>query len=232
MNSAQQQEVSVETLRDELLEANFSFVLQIRARFGGYVANDPIEERIREVVIGELEAPRIVIVDYDPAWPKRFHQEAAKIRSALGEVALHIEHISSTSVPALVAKPIVDILLVVEDSRNETSYVPALEDAGYILRVREPNFHEHRMFRTAHKDVHVHVFSPGSPEIGRYLLLRDRLREDAEDRELYARTKRDLASKSWPSMDHYAEAKTEVVEGIIARAAEVVGGSRERLPAH
>ena len=99
---------------------------------------------------------------------------------------------------------IVDILLVLEDSGNETSYVPALEDAGYILRL---------------------------PEIERYLLLRDRLREDAEDRKLYARTKRDLASKSWPSMDHYAEAKTEVVEGIIARAADV-GGGRERASAH
>jgi len=87
------------------------------------------------------------------------------------------------------------------------------------------------MFRTAERDVHVHVFSPGSPEIGRYLLLRDHLREDAEDRELYARTKRDLASRSWPSMDHYAEAKTEVVEAIIARAADV-GGGRERPPAH
>ena len=82
--------------------------------------------------------------------------------------------------------------------------MPALEDAGYILRL---------------------------PEIERYLLLRDRLREDAEDRKLYARTKRDLASRSWPSMDHYAEAKTEVVEGIIARAADV-GGGRERPSAH
>lgn len=214
-------------MRVELLEANLSFVLQIRGRYAGPVANDPIEERIREVVIGELEAPRIVIVDYDPTWPQRFRQEATKIRSALGEVALRIEHIGSTSVPGLAAKPIVDILLVVEDSGDETSYVPALEDAGYILRVREPDFHEHRMFRTAEKDVHMHVFSPGSPEIERYLLLRDHLREDAEDRELYARTKRDLASRSWPSMDHYAEAKTEVVEGILARAADE-GGGRER----
>ena len=88
-----------------------------------------------------------------------------------------------------------------------------------MLRVREPGFHEHRMFRTPEKDVHVHVYSSGSPEIGRYLLLRDRLRADEGDRELYARTKRDLARGEWPSVDHYAEAKTEVVEGIIARAA-------------
>ena len=182
------------------------------------MANDPIEERIREVVIGEIESPTIVVMDYDPAWAERFRQEETKIRAALGEATLAIEHIGSTSVPGLAAKPIVDILVVVEDSSDETSYVPALESAGYVLRVREPDFHEHRMFRTPAKDVHVHVFSAGSPEIERYLLLRDHLRENEEGRELYARTKRDLASRDWPSMQHYAEAKTEVIEGIIARA--------------
>jgi GrpB-like predicted nucleotidyltransferase (UPF0157 family) len=183
------------------------------------VTKDPIEERVREAIIGDVESPAIVVADYDPAWPERFRWEAAKIRAALGEAALAIEHIGSTSVPGLSAKPIVDILLVVEDSSNETSYVPALEGAGYVLRVRESDFHEHRMLRTAAKDVHVHVFSPGSPEIERYLLLRDHLRRDAEDRALYARTKRDLATRDWPNMQHYAEAKTEVIEGIIARAA-------------
>jgi GrpB-like predicted nucleotidyltransferase (UPF0157 family) len=185
----------------------------------GSVTKDPIEGRVREAIIGDVESPAIVVADYDPAWPERFRREAAKIRAALDEAALAIEHIGSTSVPGLSAKPIVDILLVVEDSSNETSYVPALEGAGYVLRVRERDFHEHRMLRTAARDVHVHVFSPGSPEIERYLLLRDHLRRDAEDRALYARTKRDLATRDWPSMQHYAEAKTEVIEGIIARAA-------------
>jgi GrpB-like predicted nucleotidyltransferase (UPF0157 family) len=184
------------------------------------MSNDPLEERMREAIIGDIESPTtIVVADYDPAWPERFRQEAKKIRAALGEAALAIEHIGSTSVPGLAAKPIVDILLVVEDSSDEASYVPALERAGYVLRVRERDFHEHRMFRTVAKDVHVHVFSPGSPEIDRYLLLRDRLRNNEEDRELYARTKRDLATRDWPSMQHYAEAKTGVIEGIIARAA-------------
>jgi GrpB-like predicted nucleotidyltransferase (UPF0157 family) len=183
------------------------------------VSNDPIEERQREFIIGEIESPAIVVVDYDPAWQGRFRLEEARIRAALGEAALSVEHIGSTSVPGLAAKPIVDILLVVEDSADEASYLPALEEAGYVLRVREPDFDEHRMFRTPEKDVHVHVFSPGSKEIERYLLLREQLRENEEDRELYVRTKRELASREWPSMQHYAEAKTEVIEGIIARAA-------------
>jgi GrpB-like predicted nucleotidyltransferase (UPF0157 family) len=183
------------------------------------VSKDPIEERRREVIIGEVERQAIVVVDYDPAWPERFRGEETKIRAALGEAAIAIEHIGSTSVPGLAAKPIVDILLVVEDSGEEASYLPALEEAGYVLRVREPDFHEHRMFRTPEKDVHLHVYSAGSPEIERYLLLRDRLRENGEERDLYVRTKRELARRDWPSMQHYAEAKTGVIEGIIARAA-------------
>jgi GrpB-like predicted nucleotidyltransferase (UPF0157 family) len=183
------------------------------------VPDDPIEEHLREVIIGEIEPQAIVVADYDPVWPERFRQEEARIRAALGRAVLSIEHIGSTSVPGLAAKPLVDILLVVEDSANEGSYLPALEEAGYVLRVREPDFDEHRMLRTPQKDVHVHVFSAGSPEIGRYLLLRDRLRQDDGERELYARTKRELATKDWPSVDHYAEAKTEIIEGIISRAA-------------
>jgi GrpB-like predicted nucleotidyltransferase (UPF0157 family) len=179
---------------------------------------DEIEEQPSEVIIGEVEQQAIVIADYDPGWPRRFGREASKIRGALGPAALSVEHVGSTSVPGLAAKPIVDILLVVEDSGDEGSYLPALEDAGYVLRVREPDFEEHRMFRTPEKDVHVHVFSPRSREVERLLLLRDHLRHDEEDREHYAGTKRELASKDWPSTQHYADAKTGVVEDILARA--------------
>ena len=186
--------------------------------------DDPIEERLRNAVIGESESPAIVVVDYDLTWPERFQREAARIRAALGENVHLVEHIGSTSVPGLAAKPIIDILLVVEDSNDEPSYLPALEKAGYVLRVRERDFHEHRMLRTPAKDVHIHVFSPDSPEIDRYLLLRDHLRKNDEERELYARTKRELSNESWPTMQHYAEAKTEVVEDIIARAVEERAG--------
>jgi GrpB-like predicted nucleotidyltransferase (UPF0157 family) len=182
------------------------------------MSDDSFEKRIREVIIGETEQPTIVIANYNPAWPERFRQEEVKIVAALGEAALSVEHIGSTSVPGLAAKAVVDVLLVVEDSGDEASYLPAMEEAGYVLRVREPDFDEHRMFRTPEKDVHVHVFSAGSPEIERYLLLRDRLRQNEGDRELYAQTKRELAKQDWPTMEHYAEAKTEVVEGIISRA--------------
>lgn len=175
------------------------------------------DQEQNEVLIGGVEKVDITIEEYDPAWPDRFQQHARRIRDALGDEALRIEHIGSTSVPGLAAKPIIDILLIVEDSGDESSYLSQLEDAGYRLRVREPDFHEHRMLRTPERDVHIHVFSPDSPEIARYLTFRDRLRDDAHDRTRYERTKRRFAQESWSDMNAYADAKTEVIEEIIAK---------------
>jgi GrpB-like predicted nucleotidyltransferase (UPF0157 family) len=209
------------SLRDAIEGASLTPFTSSQRDSEGSMSDDSLEMRIHKFILGEIEQPTIVIADYDPAWSERFRQEKVRIVAALGEAALLVEHIGSTSVPGLPAKPIVDILLVVEDSGEETTYLPALEEAGYVLRVREPDFHEHRMFRTPAKDVHVHVFSAGSPEIERYLLLRDRLRQNGRERELYAQTKRELAKRDWPTMEQYAEAKTKVVEGIISRAAAV-----------
>lgn len=182
---------------------------------------DQIDEYLQQVVIGDPADHReIVVVDYDPAWPAQFRREADRIRAALGDVILRLEHIGSTAVPGLAAKPIIDILLVVERSGAEDAYVPALEAAGYELRVREPDFDEHRMLRTPERDVHIHVLSPDSQEIARYLILRDRLRQDEHDRRRYAALKRDLATQSWPTMQHYSEGKTDLIEEIIAGAAD------------
>lgn len=172
-------------------------------------------------LIGGVEKREIVILEYDPLWPKKFQAHAAIIVDALGDVALRIEHIGSTSVPGLAAKPVIDILVVVADSSDEASYLPKMEAAGYALRVREPDFHGHRMFRTPDRDVHVHFVSAGSSEIERWLIFRDRLRTSAVDRQLYEETKRRLGARSWPDMNAYADAKTQVVEGIIAAAREV-----------
>jgi len=171
-----------------------------------------------EGLIGGLEQRAIKLVEYDPSWPKQFEKHAAILRDALGSTALRIEHIGSTSVPGLAAKPIIDILVVVADSADESVYVERLLLAGYLLRVREPDWNEHRMFRTPEKDVHVHVYSLGCPEIERYLLFRERLRRNARDRMRYESVKRDLAARDWPDMNAYAEAKTEIVEEIIAAA--------------
>ena len=195
--------------------------------------NDPnggpkndLDDYLRRVTIGALERPDIVVVDYDPAWPGRFAAHEATIRAALGERARLVEHIGSTAVPGLAAKPIIDVLLVVDDPADEPSYLPALEAAGYVLRVREPDFYEHRMLRTPARGLHLHVFAADSPEVERYLVLRDRLRRDEADRELYAATKRWLAARRWSTMQHYAEAKSAVIEAIIARARDGQGARR------
>ena len=161
---------------------------------------------------------QILLKDYNPQWPEVFRREADRIRVVLGCQALQIEHIGSTSVPTLAAKPIIDILLVVADSSDESAYVAILESAGYFLRIREPNWHEHRMFKGPGADINLHVFSSGCPEIHRILTLRDRLRSDPVDRELYERTKRSLAQMDWKDVQDYADAKTVVIEEILARA--------------
>jgi GrpB-like predicted nucleotidyltransferase (UPF0157 family) len=179
------------------------------------------EEQIRAATIGELRthsAP-IVLVDYDADWPRLYEREARRIRAVLGDRALLIEHTGSTSVPGLPAKPVIDIVLVVADSADEAAYVPQLEAAGYVLRIREPEFDEHRMFKgRPGTQVHVHVFSQGCAEVDRMVSFRDWLRRHRSDRELYARTKLDLAGKEWKFVQNYADAKTGVVEEILARA--------------
>lgn len=126
----------------------------------------------------------------------------------------------STSVPGLCAKPIIDMLLVVENSADEPSYVPALEAVGYTLRVREPEWFEHRLFKGPDTDINLHVFSLGTSEIDRMLRFRDWLRFNEKDRDKYAQAKRRLAKNKWRHVQHYADAKTSIVQEIMERATQ------------
>jgi GrpB-like predicted nucleotidyltransferase (UPF0157 family) len=161
---------------------------------------------------------KIQVADYDPAWPGLFQREADRIRGVLGERVVLLEHVGSTSVPGLAAKPIIDILLIVPDSSDEPAYVPDLEAAGYTLVIREPDWYQHRCFKGPDTNINLHVYSPGCPEIERYRIFRDRLRGHPDDRAHYQRVKRELAEREWTYVQQYADAKTEVVEAIIARA--------------
>jgi GrpB-like predicted nucleotidyltransferase (UPF0157 family) len=167
------------------------------------------------VLIGGREPVTVVVQDYDEEWPARFASVRERVRNALGARALDVQHIGSTAVPGLAAKPIIDVLLSVRDVADEPAYVPDLELAGFVLRVREPG---HLMFRTPGKDVHVHVYEPGDPAVTDHLDLRDRLRVDQADRELYAAVKRELARRSWTDMNHYADAKSDVIQQVLGRA--------------
>ena len=178
------------------------------------------EEQIRAAQVGELVplvAP-IQIVDYDPEWPRLYEREATRVQSILGKRVLLSEHVGSTSVPGLAAKPKIDMLLVVANTADEPAYVPDMETAGYVLTIREPDWYEHRMFKGPGIDINLHVFSLGCTEIDLMLLFRNWLRSNKSDRLFYERTKRQLASNNWKYMQNYADAKTVVVNEILTRA--------------
>jgi GrpB-like predicted nucleotidyltransferase (UPF0157 family) len=178
------------------------------------------EQQIRAATVGEpalLDGP-VILAEYDPAWTEGFVREAKRIQKALGARALRVEHVGSTAVPGLPAKPVIDILLVVANSGDESSYLPALEAAGYVLRIREPGWHQHRLLHGPGTKVNLHVFSDGSEEVERLLAFRDRLRANPADRARYAREKRRLASRRWKYVQNYADAKSDVIEAILGRA--------------
>ena len=169
-------------------------------------------------LVSVLEDAPVRLAEYDDDWPRVFDHEARRIKAALGARALLVEHVGSTSVPGLAAKPRIDIVLAVADSADEPTYLPQLEEAGYVLRVREPEWYEHRLVGRVDVGVNLHVFTAGAPEIDRMLLFRDHLRADSHDRILYERTKRELAGRDWHYTQEYADAKTTVVADILARA--------------
>jgi GrpB-like predicted nucleotidyltransferase (UPF0157 family) len=182
------------------------------------------DEYLASVTIGEREPlnGRIQLVPYNPNWPSMFSLAAGKVRVALSRRALLIEHVGSTAVPGLSAKPIIDMVLVVQDSKDEASYVPPLEAQGFVLRAREPDWFEHRLLTLTSHDMtwQLHVFSAGCEEVDRMLAFRDWLRTNDCDRSLYESTKKTLAARTWRHVQNYADAKSAIVREILERARE------------
>jgi GrpB-like predicted nucleotidyltransferase (UPF0157 family) len=176
-------------------------------------------------LIGGFEHRKILIADYSQSWPERFERERARIARVLGPALIRIDHIGSTSIPGLAAKPIVDIQASVPDVEDDDQYMSLLESIGYVLRLREA---DHRMLRTPAVTVHVHICSAGSDWERRHLLFRDWLRADERDRRAYEALKRQLAVRDWPDVSEYTAAKTDLVAEIAERAeawARVTGWS-------
>lgn len=176
------------------------------------------DQKLAEITIGERNElnKTIELFDYNPDWPNRFEELERTIRDILGDSVLLLEHVGSTSVPGLSAKPIIDIILEVLDSADESNYVPALEKWGFKLRIREPDWYEHRLLKLP--DVNLHVFSANCDESLRMLKFRDWLRNNQEDRMLYQTRKLELAKKVWKYTQNYADAKTAVIQEIMTRA--------------
>jgi GrpB-like predicted nucleotidyltransferase (UPF0157 family) len=160
----------------------------------------------------------VAVVPYDPAWPEIFVRVASELRALLPGRALDVIHIGSTAVPGLAAKPVVDVALIVDDAAAESTYVPELADAGFVLVVREPDWYEHRMLQRPAPSINLHVYPRDCVEVQQLVQFRDWLRAHDDDRDLYARTKLDLAGRSWEHVQDYADAKSTVVTEILARA--------------
>lgn len=168
----------------------------------------------------------VTLAEPDPAWPRTFRALADPIRVALGDTVMRLEHVGSTSVPGLCAKPVIDLLLLVPDPADEDAYVPALEALGHRFWLREPGADEHRLLKHERPAATLHVLPAGSDEVRRMLAFRDHLRSDDTDRELYAASKRRLATRTWEYVQDYADAKDAVVDDILGRAR---GGPFRRL---
>ena len=165
----------------------------------------------------------VLLAEADPGWAAAGAALVAEVSAALGSDALLAEHVGSTSVPGLVAKPVLDLLLAVADPADEPSYVASLEQLGYQLSHREPDWQEHRLLKRTNPPVNLHVFPIGSVEVDRMLAFRDHLRSDPDDLALYQRTKQGLARRSWELVQQYADAKGPVVEQVLARALRRAG---------
>lgn len=183
------------------------------------------EEYLRAVTVGERTPSNstVWLAPYDSEWARQYLLLDGQVRDALSTSVLLLEHVGSTSVPGLCAKPIIDMVLAVADAADEPSYVPALEARGFALRIREPGWFQHRLLKAPTIAGHLHVFSAGCEEIGRMLMFRDWLRTHDDDRRLYEETKRKLAAQTWEYTQHYADAKSEVVREILGRARRAAG---------
>ncbi|MCQ9385776.1 GrpB family protein [Brevibacterium moorei] len=194
-----------------------------RARDIGTFGDDAPPAGASPWVVEPVVAP-IAVDEYDPVWPAHYEALAARIAEALGARALALQHVGSTSVQGLAAKPVIDMDLIVAEPAAEDAWLPALEAAGFILTVREPWWYEHRCLRfepdgRAQADerlpgaapgtevpagsagagtmrANLHVFGPDSPEPWRHRIFRDHLRRNRADRDLYAAAKLAAARSS------------------------------------
>lgn len=164
-------------------------------------------------ITGKPTREDIQVEAYNPQWAETFSPCKAEIERVLSHTALHIEHVGSTAVPELAAKPVIDIDLIVADPEDEDSYIPVLEALGYQLRIRERSWYQHRMLRLEQPRVNLHVFGPSCPEHIRHILFRDWLRDHPADRQRYSQAKL-LAKDGVTNATDYNARKKNVVRDI------------------
>jgi GrpB-like predicted nucleotidyltransferase (UPF0157 family) len=168
-----------------------------------------------------VDAP-IVIENYNPRWPELYEAEKARLLDALGPAVAGIEHMGSTSVPGLGAKPIIDIMLGVRNLDDAQAFIEPLARLGYEYRPEfETSIPDRRFFRRIETNVrthHLHVVEMGGAFWERHLLFRDYLRTHPETAQAYEALKRDLAARYAHDRDAYTESKTAFIQQIEAQA--------------
>lgn len=164
---------------------------------------------------------KVIIAPYDPEWPELFRRLGARLRGALGDVALRIDHIGSTSIPGLAAKPIIDVQISVASFDPLDAYRIPLESVGFVWRADNPELTK-RYFRESPGDrrTHIHVRRAGSFSEQFPLLFRDYMRTHPEDAERYAALKHMLAEQYAEDRHGYVEAKGPFVWQTIRKADE------------
>lgn len=170
---------------------------------------------------GAPQKEKIEVVEYNPEWPSLFIKQKSRIQNALGSVVISINHVGSTAVPGLPAKPVIDIDLIVAHPENEQLYVPLLEELGYQLTIREPSWYQHRMLRLEQPRVNLHIFALDCPEHIRHILFRDWLVSHPEDKELYQNVKKE-ALISVDNVQSYNQNKQVVIRDIYNRILEFI----------
>jgi GrpB-like predicted nucleotidyltransferase (UPF0157 family) len=174
----------------------------------------------RHPSLDERFDPAVRIVDYDPAWPALAEAELARIKEALGEVALRLEHVGSTAVQGLAAKPIVDLQLSVDSMEPREPFVKPLEALGYLFAPAPESPDRHFFARPPQRPRthHLHVCAAGGEHELRHLAVRDFLRAHADEAERYAALKRELVARHPQDRLAYIEGKEVYLAALEQRA--------------
>lgn len=164
----------------------------------------------------------VIIVPYDPSWPKQYEEEKDRLQKALGSLVVQIFHIGSTAVPGLGAKPIIDIIIALGNITDVTGCVLPLEKIGY-KHLGENGIPGRHFFRKLSKETgmrthHLHIVGAGNEFVEKHLFFRDYLCAHPETVHQYYQLKRELAAKYGKDRDTYTEAKTSFIESVLTKA--------------
>lgn len=175
---------------------------------------------MNEDLRGAVTLPEVVIVDYDPQWPARFEAERARIALALGSVdgVIAIEHVGSTAVPGLAAKPIIDIMIGVREIAIGERCIEPMESLDYEYRGDAGIPGRHYFRKGNPRSHHLHLIEHGSEFWVNHLLFRDELRSHPESAREYEALKRELAERHRFDRAAYTDAKNPFIASALARA--------------